>query len=381
MADTLAPRMSPKIYRLCLVLLGCVTALSLDAQELIRGRKSAVLENETARVVADLRGGAIGGFQLKANAINPLEWNVPKAGDTGIRGFGHFLCLDRWGPPSDAEGARGMPYHGEAASVDWQLAEKPPAPAGVSVAAMTARLPKAGFAIRRTLRMSGKSAFFAVREDVTNENPLGRMYNAVQHPTIGGPFLDETTVVDCNGRRGFAQGGSLPNPEEPSFYWPQALNQDGAAVNLRHLKSDPNPNVVSFQIEDSLGWITAATPGKGLLLGYVWRTTDYPWVSVWRDVRDGRPSARGLEFGTTGLHQPFPILARKPRIWDSPTFQYLDAGETASRAYAAFLVSIPADFEGVATVRIEGDRLVVRERRSNNARQFTLPIEAGLMDP
>lgn len=378
--NRLAPRMFPTIHRLGLAVFSGALALSVSAQELVRGRPSAVLQNDSARVVVDLRGGAIGGFQFKGSTINPLEWNVPKDGDTGIHGFGHFLCLDRWGPPSDAEGAKGMPYHGEAASVEWALLEKPGGASAAPVAVMAARLPKAGFTIRRTVRLSAKSAVVAVREEVTNGNDLGRMYNAVQHPTIGGPFLDATTVVDCNGRRGFAQGGSLPNPEEPSFHWPQALNQDGAVVNLRHLTTDPNPNVVSFQIEETLGWITAATPAKGLLIGYLWKTAEYPWVSVWRDVRNGRPSARGLEFGTTGLHQPFPILARKPRIWDSPTFQYLDAGETAARSYAAFLLPVPADFEGVASIRIEGGEIVVRERRANNPRRFTLPTEAGLLE-
>src|SRR6185436_15457282 len=148
----------------------------------------------------------------------------------------------------------------------------------------SAHLPKAGLSIRRTLRLSQQSAACAVREEIINENSLGRIYNAVQHPTIGPPFLDATTLVDCNGRRGFAQGGTLPTPEEPSFFWPQALNQDGESVNLRRLAADPSPNVVSYVIESNFGWVTAAAPRQRLLIGYVWKTTDYPWVSLWRDV-------------------------------------------------------------------------------------------------
>src|SRR6185295_11276954 len=151
---------------------------------------------------------------------------------------------------------------------------------GVIEAEMKAQLPKAGFSVRRLIRMSSKAAVLMVTEEVANLNALGRIYNAVQHPTIGPPCLDESTVVDCNGRKGFPQGASLPNPEEPAFFWPRALNRDGETVNLRRLTNDPNPNVVSYGIDEAYGWVTAATSAKGLLIGYLWKTSDYPWVSL-----------------------------------------------------------------------------------------------------
>jgi hypothetical protein len=54
-----------------------------------------------------------------------------------------------------------------------------------------------------------------------------------------------------------------------------------------------------------MGWVTTTTASKELLLGYLFSTTDYPWLNLWRHVQAGHPFARGLEFGTTGLHQPF----------------------------------------------------------------------------
>jgi hypothetical protein len=99
------------------------------------------------------------------------------------------------------------------------------------------------------------------------------------------------------------------------------------------------------------------SPTTGLTIGYVWKTADYPWFSSWRSSEGNAPvsadlpfhfkcicalkacmyfvlcgrvssvcfvdwsallqiaqGARGLEFGTTGVHQPFPELAkmRKP---------------------------------------------------------------------
>jgi len=343
------------------VLLAAAAHLHAQAQA-VGGRPQFVLEGSSVRLVADLAGGAIGEFRFRDSELNPLAWNTPATGDLGIRGFGHFLCLDRWGPPSAAEGARGMPYHGEAPNVRWQPADPPQLQGGTLAADMTATLPIAGLSVRRQIRVATGSAVARIREEITNDRPLGRIYNIVQHPTVAPPFLDESTLVDCNGRRGFAQGNPMPRPAEPSFDWPSALDGKGNAVDMRHLRDRAEPNVVSYAIEGPWGWITAANAGRGLLLGYVWKTADYPWVSLWRDVKDGRPSARGLEFGSTGLHQPYPTLVQVGRLWDRPLFEFLDAGETRAKTYWMFLVQVPPDFRGVEAVEFSGSRLMVRER-------------------
>ena len=71
---------------------------------------------------------------------------------------------------------------------------------------------------------------------MSNRNKLGRIYNMVQHATIGPPFLDETTVVDSNAQRGFMQSNPMPNPEQPETLWPEA-RKEGQPVDLRHLTS------------------------------------------------------------------------------------------------------------------------------------------------
>ena len=54
----------------------------------------------------------------------------------------------------------------------------------------------------------------------------------VQHPTIAPPFLDEHTVVDSNGTRGFMQSSPLPDPETWEVKWPYA-SEKGAQVDVR----------------------------------------------------------------------------------------------------------------------------------------------------
>ena len=147
--------------------------------------------------------------------------------------MGHFLCLDRWGPATEAEQAHGMGWHGEATRVWWTVDEDAHTEDGHLVAQMSAELPLAGLKVVRSIRMARDQAVFAVAEAVTNTRHLGRVYNIVQHPTIGPPFLDESTRVDANGTRGFMQETPMPTPEVPEVRWPSALKKDGTEVDIR----------------------------------------------------------------------------------------------------------------------------------------------------
>jgi hypothetical protein len=166
--------------------------------------------------------------------------------------------------------------------------------------------------------------------------------------------------VDANARAGFMQSSPMPNPEQPKVEWPNALNK-GQPADLRRLAGDPAPNVVSYTIDDEHGWVTASSVSGGLLIGYIWKTSDYPWFNAWRHTENGRPAARGLEFGTTGLHQPFPILVKKGRIFERPLYAFIDAGQTEARSYACFLFRIPEDYSGVARVTYANGRLRLHE--------------------
>lgn len=367
------------IIRTTAIWLLALTLPTGKAASLVQGRESVVLQNTDARLVIDLAGGSLREFRFIEQRNNPLNWGQPQPGNTAPKVMGHFLCLDRWGPPSESEGANGMPYHGEAGRQVWQVNEDVHEHDGIAHTTMSASLPLAGLNVIRSLQMAPRQAVVLIHETVTNENKLGRPYNMVQHPSIGPPFLTEETIVDANGRKGFAQGGALPNPEEPSFYWPQALNQDGQSINLRHLHGDHHPNVTSFTIDESVGWVTAATPQQGLLIGYLWPTSDYPWLDIWRNSRDGKPNARGLEFGTTGLHQPFPILMEKGRIFGRRLFEYLDAGESTTKRYAMFLLTIPNDFQGVGQLRLTSEAIQLTER-GDSSREFKVPLNGLPLD-
>ena len=338
------------------------------APMLFAQRPTTEIRNNAAEAVFDLGGGSLVTFRMKGG-LNPLAWLGDGDKNVTLRPMAHFLCLDRWGQPSPGELAAGVPYHGEATRVAWKVESSQTAET-----VMAASLPVAGLDVRRRARLIGTDAVLKVEETVTNRNKMGKIYNMVQHPTIGPPFLDEQTLVDSNARRGFMQSSPMPTPEAPSVFWPQAL-REGKDVNMRVLTNDPLPNVVSYVIDEPIGWTTASSPTHNLVLGYIWRTSEYPWFNAWRHVDAAKkPLARGLEFGTTGLHQPFGVLLEKGTIFGRKLFTYLDAGEATTRSYIAFLAVTPAGWQGVHNVSYKDGVISVEERGTRKLEVRSGPI-------
>jgi hypothetical protein len=366
------------VTRLCLLV---ICSLSFPVSHAL-GREPLRLRNDRAELVISREGGTLTGFRLRGNPLNPLNWEVPAdfetQAETKPAPRGHFLCLDRWGAPSIAEGKRGMPFHGEAAARAWQVTVPPQqTPVGVRTA-MTVELPLAQLAVTREVILAD-SGVARVKETVTNRGPLGRLYNMVQHPTIAPPFLDEHTLVDSNATRGFCQDS--PTADQDEGTWPRlALPGGTQVVDLRHLEVDAQPgaksDVTSFVFADGVewGWVTASQPAQGLLLGYAWRTADYPWLNIWR-FRDGtKRLARGLEFGTTGIHRPpAELLKQGGQRFGRPTFAYLEPDEAVTREFLMFLVEIPKDFAGVESVQVTSIGLRLMEHRNESPRKLEIP--------
>ena len=342
-----------------------------------------VLNNGVVQVSVASSGGGITQFMFVDHAVNPLNWEMRR--DSAFRDKpylrGHFVCLDRWGAPSDAETENGMTFHGEAAYASWRLVDRGESAESRQEAEMICELPIAQMTVRRVMRLEGNQAVLVVRERITNTGKLGRIYNVVQHPSIAPPFLDPTTIVDSNAQYGFVQGSAVPESVAAADFWPDATIQ-GELVDLRRFQNDesgtPYSDVSTFIFDETAeyGWVTASSPNTGLLLGYLWRVEAYPWLAIWRARSSGRVAARGLEFGTTGLHQPYAELVRVGRILGKSIYEYIDANETVEKSYLAFLVKIPHDFEGVAEISYSKGKLELIERRNRNPWTYSSEIGA-----
>ena len=142
---------------------------------------------------------------------------------------------------------------------------------------------------------------------------------------------------------------------------------NGEKISLRQFHNDwPRVSSFMFKHDEKRGWVTASNPGEKLMIGYIWDTEDYPWINFWRDRKDGVPKAFGIEFGTTGLHEPFPVVAKKGKIFDRNLYDFIDAGETISKSFIAFLAKIPDDYKGVGKIEISESIITIKEEGKNS---------------
>lgn len=327
--------------------------------------KQIKLTNKVAVLQVNPGGGSFSDFHLKELPLNPINWKVDDPEQPPF--MGHFLCFDRWGPPSDAEKANGFRHHGEVNTEEWKLLEYIQKENGAAKCKMQCLLPMGKLQLTRTIELPENGPVFHVTEDIENLNKYGRMFNIVQHVTLGPPFLDRTTLFDNNTEKGFEdkEDGSL-NQEEPVITWPKAVH-NGETVSLRQFHNEwPRVSSFVFGNDQKYGWATACNPGKNILIGYFWKVKDYPWVNFWRSMGNGIPQAFGIEFGTTGLHEPFPVVAKKGKIFDRNIYDFIDAGEVIRKSFTAFLCKIPGDYQGVEKIDFSDSSVILHEERGNS---------------
>lgn len=338
------------------------------------------LTNGISRLLIDTHGGAIVGFILDSTSVNPYSWRVntgqmPQNNKEGAVFQGHFLCLGRWGAPTAGEMKAGVPHNGQSSRDFWKVDSL----VNGSLLKMSSKAPLDGIEVRRTVRIAGQSPVFKVTEKIKNINSAGRLFNVVQHVTVGPPFLDSTTVVNTNAKEGFMQTMSYPDPAAFEYTWPAGFI-DSTKVTLDLTKSSMQHSYVSTHIfADSIGWFTASSPKSRLLVGYIWKTAEYPWINIWNQVVDGKLWAKGLEFGTTGIGRSYQeLLSVDTRFHGRSSFFFLDATETVEKSYICFQLKIPAGFSGVKSVVLKDGVISVVEKNKATNYTFTIPCPVEL---
>ena len=106
-----------------------------------------------------------------------------------------------------------------------------------------------------------------------------------------------------------------------------------------------------------------------VLIGYVWRTRDFPWMGDWQENGRnkqlpwaGKVQARGMEFGTTPFGGPMRKVLEDGPLFDVPTVRWIGGRQRVTVRYIAFVTPIPSGFEGVADVRLTDDVIEVAHR-------------------
>lgn len=304
------------------------------------GRRAHQIENGQLQVVVLVEGGHIAAITHLRTGINPLwtppwatiepsHYDVARHPEYGVGSesrllagiHGHNLCLDTFGAPSEAETAAGAMVHGEAGVIPWAVKS--------GVDTLFAEVESAPLRFTRGLRLDGERLYF--EETLTNLSGEDRPIAWTQHVTLGPPFLEA-------GQTQFA----APTVREQDL-------EDGVHqhVTLERFTSEPSASGYTAHLLDPArenANFLAYSPRYRLLLGYVWRTTDFPWLGTWEEHLErkippwnGRTETRGMEFGVS----PFPESRRqmidRGRLFGTPTYRWLCARETVTVNYYAFL--------------------------------------------
>jgi hypothetical protein len=368
-----------KELRFALVLLASTaSAQGLAAKKsTFEGQPAIVLENDKLSLSIWERGGAMVELVLRDDPekLSPL-WNpvrfARELGQTRNASgtAGHFVCVDGFGQPSPAERAAGLPMHGEAHLEKWDVV-KAGKTAGTSEIAFRARLPIVREVFSRTFRIVDGDNVVYIDSTLENELGVDRPVAWAEHTTIGSPFLASgVTLSSISGTRAQNrpyQGTGNPGAERrlasgKDFTWPMAPLIEGKLTDLTAPPEGAHfldHATVLVDPSHKYGWIATVQTAKHLILGYLFRRTDYPWVQNWGNYPSTGKFARGLEFSTQPYDEPRPDAIGKNGMFGAPTFRWLPAKSAIHTSFLMFYARTPADFEKVESVSLENGMISI----------------------
>lgn len=352
-------------------------------------RPATAIENDKIELLVLNRGGAFASLILRDDAgkLNPM-WNpvelarMTKGPSRFGDSIGHFVCVDGFGPTSKEETAAGLQGHGEAHRQNWEVTSKGREGKTQHIA-WRAKLPVVQEIFTRKVEVVDGEQVVYVESTLENELGFDRPINWAEHGTIGYPFLAPgKTVIDasvgrCQTRPHTKQPPNRRLVSDKEFTYPIAPLEAGGTADLRQIPDPPNSMDHSGCLLDParrLGFITAINTEKRMMLGYLVRREEYPWLQEWMNYPPNLALSRGLEFGT----QPFDVSRRATvemgKLFDVPAFRWLPAKSKIGTRFLFFYTRVPAGFTKVDDVRHENGEIVIEDKQSRQ----TVRLKASL---
>ncbi|MGA1235958.1 MAG: hypothetical protein ACO34E_03765 [Limisphaerales bacterium] len=330
-----------------------------------RGRRAESIESDVLRVTVLVEGGHVAEILHKPTGVNPL-WQPPwatmepsaydpeKHPEYGLNSesrllaglMGHNLCLDLFGSPSAGEAAAGMTVHGEASLLPYEVGVE----GGVLVQSL--ELPQSRLRFRRRLGFSGGQELF-FEEEVENLSAFDRPIAWTQHVTLGEGFVvpgrtqfrvsatrSKVYESDFLDGRGYMEVGA-------EFDWPEVPRVGGGVVDMRTaLDAEVSGGFTTHLMDPGReeSYFMAWNPDSGILIGYVWRREDFPWMGMWEENRcrtippwNGVTVARGMEFGVSPMPESRRKMIERGSLFWVPSYRWVGAGEALRVRYRAFV--------------------------------------------
>jgi hypothetical protein len=334
------------------------------SQTKYRNRRSVRAENDIIRVTVTVEGGHVAEILHKPTGTNPLwtpswpsieptsydpQWH-PEYGSDGeaklLSGImGHNLCLDLFGSPSPEELAAGIPVHGEAAVIPYDVSTTEDS------ILMSTTLPNAQLRFKRQLKVVNGMVLFS--EALENLSASDRPIGWTEHVTLGSPFLElgqtqfrvsatHSMVIDSdfNGGKGMQKPGA-------QFEWPWCPLKDGTISDLRVFTAEPVSGGFTAHLMDPTreqAFFLAWSPSSKVLIGYIWKRRDFPWLARWEENHlrtappwNGAGLACGMEFGLSPFVESRREMVARSKLFGTPTFGWIPAKSSVQVEYCAFV--------------------------------------------
>ena len=343
------------------------------------GRPVRILANDKLSLAIRSVGGAMVQLVLKddASQLNPFE------------GLGHFVCVDGFGPVSKEEQTAGLPGHGEAHRVPWDVLSSDKKDGTLTVE-FGATLPIVHENFRRKITMVDGENLVYIDSELESLLGFDRPINWGEHATIGGPFLEQgKTVTDMASKRAMTRSYESEAVDPPDhheladfkeFTWPMAPTVSGKPADIRIAPTvAPLMDQTTSLMDTSrrLVYVTAFHPGRQALLGYVFRREEYPWTQMWDWYPGGgRRSQRGMEFAVQPFDLPRRDVVQANSMFETPTYRWLPANSKISSSFVMFYTRTPDGFSQVDDVVLENGSLTIHDRA--HSKSVVLKASRGL---
>jgi hypothetical protein len=281
-----------------LTLLACLAVGCLEAfaqTSTFEGYPAVVLSSSKLELTIMTTGGTLANLTLADDPekLSPL-WNPMRMERELGRpvkfdgGAGLFVCVDGFGPVSDEERAAGLPGHGEAHVQTFTV--DPRRQGSAASVTLRAKLPIVQEMFTRAFRVIDGENIIHVESELESLLGFDRPVNWAEHATIGSPFLEPgVTVVDISGSRSrtrpyaSTKEGNVEQrlASDKDFTWPLAPGLDAKSIDVRLTPEQPHfldHTTTLLDPQRDVEWATAINPKKRLIIGYVFRRADYPWL-------------------------------------------------------------------------------------------------------
>lgn len=289
---------------------------------------------------------------------------------------GHSLSFDQFGPPSKEETAAGLATHGEAPSSHWRRLDRNQ---GSRPALHYGQILKhAQIQFSRKISIESSQPVVYCEERAVNLSCYDRPICWNQHVTFGPPFLEcGVTLFDMPAIQAKVCPASYSErillQPDAEFTWPHAPTKQGRTADLR-TTPDRRFGRYTAQLLDpalEIAFISACNPSQQLLVIYLFRRADFPWVGNWEERNNrlqppwkGRTFCRGMEFSTTPFAIPRKETIDAGRLFGERTYRWLPARSTLTLRFVILLFRVPRDFSGVKHVSISRGRARIVEAGS-----------------